>query len=609
MKRLNLILAIGVILALVSACGPTPEPVVVRETVVVKETVAPAVVEATVVVRETIEVEKVVEVTPTPVPPPIKQGGPVFIGTGGMTGKHFNPIWMTSNPQFVSFPLILPALTWFDDQVQPILDLATDVQVNEDATEYTFTLPAEATWSDGEPLTAEDVLYTYKAAIHPVVGQSVWAQNFTSIIGAVEYQAGEADEIEGIEIVDDHTITFHLKEPNASFLYGTYLGILPAHVLADTPWEELEQHPYMDAPTVTSGPYDFVEFVPEQYIHMKKKADYWGKQVTIDEVYVKLFESTATALAQLEAGEIDLTTISPDEVERFAMVEHVDTLRATGIGYYVTHFDFRTSEQIAQLNLPAEEGGKGYSIVKEPKPYLQDKRFRQALAYAVDNNAVMQVVAGGEATPIYSSIFGPEWAINPDLETYDQDVDKAKALMQEAGITFTEDGIAQWEGKPITLVYLSNTSEEARMLGEVLQQQLTAVGIRLDIKLVTSSAFLTAAINGEADLIRNAGGRFGADPSVTKLYYTCKAGWSELVIGYCNPEFDELMAAGSATSNIDERQEIYWQASAILNDELPSLFFYTPNVFFGVNKGLKGLAPSADPGYITWNIENWYLEQ
>ena len=135
------------------------------------------------------------------------------------------------------------------------------------------------------------------------------------------------------------------------------------------------------------------------------------------------------------------------------------------------------------------------------------------------------------------------------------------------------------------------------------------MGIRLDIKLVTSSAFIMAAINGEGDLIRNAGGRFGADPSVTSLYYTCKAGWSELVIGFCNPDFDELMSQGVATSDPDARQQTYWQASAILNDELPSIFYYTPSVFYGVNKGLKGLAPSADPGYVTWNIENWYLEK
>ncbi|MGQ9666212.1 MAG: ABC transporter substrate-binding protein [Anaerolineae bacterium] len=595
------LLAILVIAMMLVACAPaTPQVVekVIKETVVVKETVP---------VKETVVVKEVV--TPTPVPPPIKQGGPVFLGTGGMTGKHFNPIWMTSNPQFLAFPLILPALTWFDDKVQPIPHLATSIDVNADATEYIFHLPENARWSDGTPLTADDVVFTYHLAIHPVVGQAVWANNFASVKGATEYQKGEADKIEGIQAVDAHTVRFELKQPNAAFLFNTYLGILPKHILETVPPEELEKHPYVDAPTVTSGPYDFVEFVPEQYIHLKKKADYWGTPATLDEVYIKLFESTATTLAQLEAGEIDVALIPPEELERFEGLPHVEVAKVKGIGYYVTHFDFRNEAQIAELNKPKDQGGKGYSITKTPKPYLQDKRFRQALAYAIDTNAVIQVVAGGEATPIYSSIFGPEWAVNPNLNKYNQDLDKAKELMTAVGVTFDDKGTALWNGQPITLVYLSNTSEEARKLGEVLQQQLSKVGIRLDIKLVTSSAFLSAAINGEGDLIRNAGGRFGADPSVSSLYYTCKAGWSELVIGFCNPKFDELMNQGVATSDIKERQKIYWEASAILNEELPSLFFYTPNVFFGVNKGLKGLKPSADPGYLTWNITEWYFEK
>ena len=588
LQRAAALMLVVLLLPLVVSCQPpaTPTPVTIRQTVVVKETVP-------------------VVVTPTPAPPPIKKGGAVFIGTGGMTGKHYNPIWMTSNPQFLTFPLILPALTWFNDQVEPVPDLATKIDVNQDATVYTFTLPDKATWSDGKPLTARDVAFTFRLALHPAIGQSVWVNNFGSIKGAQAYQKGEAKDVEGIKVVDEHTIRFELKEPNASFLYSTYLGILPEHVLGSVKPEELEKHPYVDAPTVTSGPYEFVAYKAGQYIQLKKRANYWGKAVTIDEVYVKLFEATATMLAQLENGELDVAMISTDEVERFRRLAHIQVLPAKGIGYYVLHVDARTKEQIALLNKPKEQGGKGYNIPKEPKPYLQDKRFRQALAYAIDADAVIKVVAGGEASPIYSPIFGPEWAVNPNLNKYPLDLEKAKSLMTQAGVTFDAKGTAVWQGQPITLVYLSNTSEEARKLGEVLQQQLGKVGIRLDIKLVTSAAFLAAAIDGEGDLVRNAGGRFGADPSVSSLYYGCTAGWAELVMGYCNPQFDALMKKGVATSDVKERQKVYWEASALLNDELPSLFLFTANVLYGVNKGLKGLKPSADPGYLTWNIQEW----
>jgi peptide/nickel transport system substrate-binding protein len=629
-KPLLLLSLTGLVLTLLTACAPAT-PVTVKETVIVRETAVP--VKQTVVVKETVAVtvketvpvpvketvavtvketvQVPVVVTPTPVPPPIKKSGPVFIGSGGMTGKHYNPIWMTSNPQFLTFPLILPALTWFNDQVQPIPDLATKIDVNADATVYTFTLPKEARWSDGTPLTAKDVAFTFKLAIDPIVGQSVWVNNFASIKGAAEYQKGTVKDVEGIKIVDDQTIRFELKEPNASFLFNTYLGILPSHILSKVDPKDLEKNAYVDAPTVTSGPYDFVKYEAGQYIQLKKKANYWNasKQVSIEEIYVKLIDQTATMLAQSEAGELHLAVIPAEEVARFRKLAHIEVMPITGIGYYVLHVDARNKDQIAALMKPKDQGGKGYAtITRVPKPYLLDKRFRQALQYAIDKKAVIQVVAGGEANPIYGPIFGPDWAVNPNLNKYDLNIDKAKSLMKDAGIVFDKD-TATWEGKPITLVYLSDSNEEARKLGEVLQQQLSKVGIRLDIKLVTSAAFLQAAIDGEGDLIRNAGGRFGADPSVSALYYGCKAGWAELVMGYCNPKFDDLMSKGVATSKSADRQKIYWEASTILNDELPSLFLFTSNRFAGVNKGLSGLKPSADPGYLTWNIQQWSFQK
>jgi peptide/nickel transport system substrate-binding protein len=80
-------------------------------------------------------------------------------------------------------------------------------------------------------------------------------------------------------------------------------------------------------------------------------------------------------------------------------------------------------------------------------------------------------------------------------------------------------------------------------------------------------------------------------------------------MGYCNPKFDDLMGKGVATSKSEDRQKIYWEASAILNDELPSLFLFAPNSFVGVNKGLRGLKPSADSSYLTWNIQEWSFQK
>lgn len=595
-KSVAVLLILMLLVPTLAACsgGAEVEPEVIIETVVVTDVVTE--IET---VKET--VVEYVEVTPTPIPAPVKEGGPVFIGTNGMTGKHYNPIWMTSNPQFMSLPLILPALTWFDNNIQPYLDLAESVDVNEDATVYTFTLPENAVWSDGEPLTAEDVYFTFKISVSPGAA-GVWNTNFKNIVGMQAYIDGEAEEVEGIIMEDDHTITFQLAAPDAVFLTKTYIGILPEHILGGMTIEEIEATDYVDAPTVTSGPFEFVEYVADQYIHVTKKADYWGKQVAIDDVYFKLFDSDATMMAQLEAGEIDIAILPADEVDRFQSIDYINVVETQGVGYYVNHIDARTEEQLQAI---ADAGT--WKIVDDVvvKPYLQDKRFRQALAYAVDSDAIIAVVADGKASAIYSPIFGPEWAVNPDLNTYTRDLDKARELMTEVGVTFDDKGVALWEEEPIELVYLCTSSERERKFGEVMQQQLGEVGIRLDIKMVTSAAFLAAAIGGEGDLVHNAGGRFGAEPSVSNAYYSCSAGWASLVLGYCNEQFDQLMTEGIATSNTEERAAIYKEASAILNDEMPSLFFYTANSYAGINAGLTGVIPSADPGYLTWNIEDW----
>jgi len=195
------------------------------------------------------------------------------------------------------------------------------------------------------------------------------------------------------------------------------------------------------------------------------------------------------------------------------------------------------------------------------------------------------------------------------LNKYDQNLEKAKALLRDAGVKFDAEGKALWENTPIVLTYLASASDESAKLGTVLQQQLAQVGIRIELKLVASASFQESAIAGDGDLIRNVGARLGVDPSASALFYTCKAGWAELVMGYCNPKFDELQSKGLATSKADDRKKIYAEASALLNDEVPSIFLYASNTFVGVNKGIAGIKPLADPNYLTFNIHEWAIQK
>jgi len=588
LKPLLLFGSLVLILYVLAACSPVPIPTGIAPTDTPTLTPTPT--------RTPL---------PTPRVPPIVKNAPIVIGTSAMTAKHFNPIWLNSAPQFLAFPLILPALTWFDDKAQPINDLATKVEVNANATMFTFTLPKEAKWSDGTPLTARDVAFTYKLALDPAINSSLWGVNLSSLKGASEYQKGAVKDIEGIKVVNDQTIRFELKESNAAFLFNTYLGILPLHILGKVDPKDLEKNSYVDNPTVTLGPYQVARYEPGKFVQLVKQANYWGKPVNVDEIIIRFFDSPATMYEQLELGQIHVATLSIDEVARFRKIDYLNVLSARGVAFTVIHFDARTQAQITEIAKPREIGGRGYLVAKVAKPYLADKRFRQALNYALDRKSLIQSVVAGEAVPIYSAINGQD----SNLNKYDQNLEKAKALLRDAGVKFDAEGKALWENTPIVLTYLASASDESAKLGTVLQQQLAQVGIRIELKLVASASFQESAIAGDGDLIRNVGARLGVDPSASALFYTCKAGWAELVMGYCNPKFDELQSKGLATSKADDRKKIYAEASALLNDEVPSIFLYASNTFVGVNKGIAGIKPLADPNYLTFNIHEWAIQK
>jgi peptide/nickel transport system substrate-binding protein len=540
-------------------------------------------------------------VTATPVPPPIKTEGPVVIGLSEMGADDFNPIQTTYDSPIT--PMLLPGLTWFEADTQPFPHLAEEIEVSDDATLYTFRLPQDAAWSDGEPVTAEDVAFSYEMANRL---SSPWHARLETIRGVAEHHEGETSHIEGITALDDHTVQFELAGPEPDFLGYTFLGIMPEHVLGNVPPERLAAHPYMDALSVTSGPYTLVANDSDRHIHLKKKEGYWGKEPAVDQLIFKIVPDETARFAQLEAAEIDVARFPREKMEQVESVPHVDVLVVESMSYYVLHIDARTEEYIARLN--EFHGGLIY-IETEPKPYLQDERFRQALAYAIDVEPIIEEVGGGYGEPIYSPIFGPEWAANPDLETYSQDIEKAKQLLQEVGFSFDHNGAALWEYDPITLVFLAEVSEEQLRIGEILQQQLASIGIRLDIQLVSSDVFWEAATGGDGDLISTVGGGFTADFRVPELDYVCHdALWSRFVTGYCNERLDVLFEKAAEASDVETQQRLYWEASAILNDELPGLFLFSRPVFWAVNKGLRGVE-ATDGNHVTHSIREWRWQE
>jgi peptide/nickel transport system substrate-binding protein len=232
------------------------------------------------------------------------------------------------------------------------------------------------------------------------------------------------------------------------------------------------------------------------------------------------------------------------------------------------------------------------------RPYLQDKRVRQAMMYAIDRKTIVESLLQGRGEVVNSPIFGPEWMGIPEgLNAYDYDPEKAKALLQEAG----------WDANQAIDAMTVPPNEE--WWAEVVQQQLREVGIKFDLRQVEVSELIDKVFAEEADFdcFLSGGDTYRADPNISSLFYSSNQFPPNGGNGsrYANPELDALYVEGRATNDLDERKRIYTEAAKILNEDIPSIFLWSPNSFFAINERVQGFV---GPGYVDnrlWNVEDW----
>lgn len=488
-----------------------------------------------------------------------------------------SPLFSTAGSEQQVERLLFGALVKMNNKLEAVPDLAEKVEVSTDAKVYTFTLHNNAKFSDGTPLTSKDVQFTFERAIDKRSG-SYWRGRLSKIAGAADYSDQKADSVSGIEAPDDTTVKINLSDADAAFLVTlcnfSGFGILPQHVLKDVAPDQLQKHTFSLAPTVSAGPFKFVKYEPDQYLEIARNDTYWGTPTPLDRIFLRIL-TPEVALAQLQTGEMDVTSLAVEDIERVKGLPN-----ATFISVKSPSMDFLA--------------------INMERDFLKDKRIHQAMLYAIDRQGILSQIYGGEGEIENSPIFGPEWMGIPEgLNTYDYDVDKAKALLEEAG----------WDGdKTIEILHTPGTNKERDTAIQIIQNQWSDAGLKAQIVQVDAAEGNRRTIQASDFDVRTVGGGvFRADPGVSGTYMTTRtftpAGGN--YGHYSNPDVDKLYDQAQATGDQNERKQLYTQVAKILNDELPWIFLYSPNSLYGVSKRLVGFAA---PSYIDnklWNAETW----
>jgi peptide/nickel transport system substrate-binding protein len=464
-------------------------------------------------------------------------------------------------------------LTVADDwSLQP--RLASSWDIAPDAKSVTFHLRPNMTWSDGAPLTAKDIWFTFKSTMDV---RTAAAPGPTSIItGYQDFRDGKIDAPQGLVIVDDNTFRVDFDTPNAGFVPSiSFLGfqILPEHLLGSVDPSQLQQHPYFLNPTVGSGPFTFVKYETDQYIQVERNPNFWGTPANLQRIFVHT-TTPDVATAQLQKGEILHTQISVTDAGTLSSTPGITVANKPAAGIF--------------LMAPMIDGQK-----------FNDKRVRQALVYAIDRKGIVDQVLKGYGRVVNSHIIGPDWALNPNLNTYDYNPDKARALLQEAG----------WDPNTPVVINWMNGQGGADVQNSLLiaQSQLQAVGIKADFVPLERGPLLDAITHRNFDLVSYGGGVYTVDPDSTSYVLMTQfiqpKGANNA--GYSNPDVDNLFMQGRAATDQATRAQIYQQASAMINEDVSHVWLFVADAIYGYSDKLQGLKPHGDFNSAYWNANEW----
>ncbi|MHA3225727.1 oligopeptide ABC transporter substrate-binding protein [Globicatella sulfidifaciens] len=448
--------------------------------------------------------------------------------------------------------------------------------------QVTITIPEGQKWDDGEDLTIDDVIWPYYVVGHPDYQGIRYGEDFENVVGMKEYHEGSAEEISGLERVDDYTLKVTYNQfPNSMLQAGGGVSsyIEPEHVFKDIPIGELLDSEPVRTKPVGFGPFRVTSITPGEAVTYEANEYYWRGRTKIDGVQLEVVNQS-TAVAEMQAGNYDIASLPADSYDSYKDSENFTVLGDVQNAY--TYIGFKLGKLEDGENVPDE------SLV------VADKAIRQAMAYAVDNDAIgerfyqgLRWRANAPITPNFKDYY------NAELPGYTYDPEKAKQILADAGYTDADgDGfIEDKNGEPFTLGFASMSGgETAQPLAEYYMQAWAEVGI--DVQLVDGQLmeFNSFYDKVEADdpaiqVYQGAWGT-GGDPNPTGLYgRTAAFNYTR----WATEENDKLLAAINSDDSFDDefRKQAFNDWQAYFMEELPvipTLFRYS---VVGVNNRVK----------------------
>ncbi len=514
-KRISLLLVLVMLMSLFTACGQKEAPA--------KEEPA----------AETEEkVEEAEETTDG-----VKEGGTFLVSIGTEPGTY-NPCATPDDAAYIVNQNIFNKLLKINGNDEVVADLAKEWDYSEDGKTLTFHLNEGVKWHDGEAFSADDVKWT-----------------FDTIIAEEGFASNSLKDIEEINVVDENTVEFKLAEANSGLLgniawMGTY--IMPKHIYEGTDWLENEANHN----PVGTGPFKFVEHKEGESVTVEKNPEFFGDVPHLDKIVFKIVPDGQTAFQAWKNGETDETRNGVDATE-------LPELEASD--EYV----------VVDKTWP----NKSYITFNTKEGKFADPKVREAVLYGIDREEIF-TKALKEMGSISEYFICPNysWALNEDVKHPDRDIEKAQALLEEAGFEKDADGyyfetsidtFPGWDD--VVTVLISNFEE---------------FGIKVSHNSMDDAAYDEKVLDKQEFEMTVLGGYQGPDISAMGIRFNSEGPMNYGL--YNNPEMDEELRKGNEATSLEDRAVHYKRVQEILREDLPAVFFSDKGAKIPIKAYVKG---------------------
>lgn len=482
--------------------------------------------------------------------------------------------------------LIFEGLTTVNERNEIVPVLADRWEVSADGLTYTFYLRDDVRWQDGQPFTADDVVFTLELLRSPDL--------------PMFHPYAELWRLVEIQKLAPYLVRFTLSEPFAPFLDYTTTGILPKHILEQVPVAELDRHSFNQAP-VGTGLFKVKELEPTDHVLLETNPYHrlWG-QTMLDGVELRFYNDYKHVFAAYESGKVmGVSRILTEDLARARLNPNLQVLSARLSGYSLIFLNLKSAE----------------------KPFFQDRRVRQALLYALDRQALIDQVLTGQGVVIHGPIMPDSWAYDPEIRKYPYDVRMAVELLEEAGFKLPDQSrmtlsdadpvssqVRVKKEQPLTFTLLTDSSPEHVALAQMVAWYWAAVGARVEVRSMSVSdlvlnhlrprQFDAALLEWPSQL----------DPDPYPMWHETQVeGTGQNYSGFSDRDASEAIEVARQLTDRGKRSELYIQFQSVFAEQVPAIMLYQPIYTCGVDRRVRNvqIAPMFDPSGRFRNLWQW----